>query len=268
MSPAASTSSTAGQIRIKSVPPQAVLRWLALGWRDLRRAGFPSLLHGIIVSVISIAAIALTFVYWQLLPGLMSGFVIVGPFLATGLYALSCRIEKNQPTSLQDAINAWRHGSRCLIFFGILLVLAASAWVLFSVAMFHLFIQVEINRPLDFFRYVLVQDNSQFILWTILGGLGSALAFAVTVCTLPLLVERDINTSDAIHASVRAVSENSLTMVIWALTILIIIGLSFITLMLGFIVLYPLLGHASWHVYRDLIDAESLNPRCEFPSDE
>ncbi len=266
MSPISDTTSAVDAVRIKTVPPTAILRWLSLGWRDLRQAGSASLLHGLIVTIVSLAITAETLVFWQLLPGSISGFVLVGPFLATGLYALSCRIEKGRPTSLRHAINAWRHGSRCLFLFGTLLILAATAWVLFSVAMFHFFIDVQINQPIDFLRHVLTQDEATFMLWTILGGLGSALTFAATVAALPLLVERDINTRDAVYASIRAVSENPVTMVAWAMTILVITGFSFLTLMLGFIILYPLLGHASWHVYRDLIDAEELAPRCEFPA--
>ena len=268
MSPISTTTSLADAIRLKTVSPAAILRWLSLGWRDLRRAGGASLLHGLIVCVISLAITAVTFVYWEVLPGAASGFVLIGPFLATGLYALSCRIEKGRSTSMRHAINAWRHGSRCLFVSGILLVLAATAWVVFSVAMFHFFIDVEINQPLDFLRHVLAQDDGTFMLWTILGGLGSALAFAASVGALPLLVERNIDTRDAVYTSLRAVGENPVTMVLWAMTILFITGLSFITLMLGFIVLYPLLGHASWHVYRDLIDADAIPPRCEFPAHE
>ncbi|MBT5268422.1 MAG: hypothetical protein HOL70_03145, partial [Candidatus Marinimicrobia bacterium] len=68
----------------------------------------------------------------------------------------------------------------------------------------------------------------------------------------------DVDTRQAIHASVRAVGHNPITMLWWAMTIMVLTGLSFITLMLGFIFLYPLLGHASWHVYRDLIDSSEL----------
>jgi uncharacterized membrane protein len=200
------------------------------------------------------------------LPGAVSGFVLVGPFLATGLYALSFRIENDRSTSIRDVIDAWRLASKCLFVVGILLVLAATAWVVFSVAMFHLFIDTRIDQPLDFLRHVLTQDDGTFMLWTILGGLGAALAFAVTVGALPLLVEREINTRDAVYASIRAVSQNPQTMVLWAMTIMFITGLSFITLMLGFILLYPLLGHASWHAYRDLIDADALPMRQEFPA--
>lgn len=259
MNPDASSATTASNPpSVREVSPQAILRWLALGWQDMLRAGAPSLLHGIIVSTVSLTILAITFLYWELLPGAVSGFVLIGPFLATGLYALSRRLEQGKSTSFADAIGAWRNGSKCLFTFGLLLLVAASAWVLFSVLMFYFFIATSIETPKDFLRYIITQDDFLFLLWTLLGGLGSALAFAITVVSMPLLVERDVNTKMAILTSIRAVGRNPITMVWWSMVILVITGISFFTLMLGFIVLYPLLGHASWHVYRDLVDADSL----------
>jgi uncharacterized membrane protein len=101
------------------------------------------------------------------------------------------------------------------------------------------------------------------MLWTILGALGSALAFSVTVVTLPLIVDREIDMKRAILTSIKAVGDNPVTMLWWAMVIMFITGLSFLTGMLGFIVLYPLLGHASWHAYRDVVDASALPLRTQ-----
>ena len=263
-----STKSATLDIKVKQAPPEQILRWLSKGWRDIRAAGAASLLHGLIVSIFSIAITAMALLYWKLLPGAVSGFVLIGPFLATGLYVLSCKIGKSESTSISDAINAWRYSSKCLMLFGTLLILGATAWVVFSVAMFHFFIPVDIDHPIDFIKYVLTQDEGTFMLWTILGGIGAALAFSMTVVGLPLLVERDVTTPTAVYASIRAVSENPMTMMLWAMVILMITGISFATLMLGFIVLYPLLGHASWYAYKDLVDAGALPLRAEFPANE
>ena len=243
---------------IRIVSSEAPFKWLEAGWRDFRKAGFPSLLHGVIVTVISIAILGITLSHWHLLPGAVSGFVLAGPVLATGLYALSRRIENGRSTSVKDAYNAWRHSSKCLFVFCLLLLFAATAWVVFSVIMFKFFIDVAINTPHDFVRYALTQNDLTFMLWTILGALGAALAFAITVVSMPLLIERDVNTKLAVLTSIRAVGNNPIVMLLWAMTIMIITGFSFITGMLGFILLYPLIGHASWHVYRDVVDADSL----------
>lgn len=246
---------------VREVSPGAVAKWLRLGWRDFRRAGWPSLMHGLIVAGMSLVIVEITLLFWPLLPGAVSGFLVVGPILATGLYALSRRHEKDQPSSRQDVFDAWRHGTRCLFRFGLLLVVGATTWVLLSMALFHYFVSAEIERPLDFLRYVIVQDDGVFLLWTVLAGLVAAVTFAITVVSVPLLVDRDVSTPLALATSVRAVAENPLPMALWALLILLATGFAVATLMIGFVVLYPVIGHASWHVYRDLVDASQLPPR-------
>lgn len=246
---------------VRQVSPDHVLRWIKLGWQDFVRAGWPSLLHGLIVFVASIGITLIALLYWPLLPGAVSGFVLVGPILATGLYALSQRLEQQQVPRLKDAVTAWRHGSNCLFRFGILLVLAGAAWVAVTAVLFHFFVEAEINQPEAFLNYVLVQNEYQFLLWAVLGGLGAALVFGLTVVSVPLLLDRDINTPNALKTSIRAVGENPITMGVWAVFILAATGFSILTLMLGFVVLYPVMGHASWHVYRDLVDSQDLAPR-------
>lgn len=246
---------------VRQVTPGAVSRWLRLGWRDFRRAGWPSLLHGLIVTGMSLVITGIALLFWPLLPGAISGFLVVGPILATGLYALSRRLEQGQPPSLRDVFYAWRRASRCLLRFGLLLVLGATAWVLFSMTLFHFFVDIQISGPGDFLRYVILQDEGLFLRWTILAGLVAAVAFALSVVSVPLLVDRDVNTPLALRTSVRAVSENPVTMTTWALFILVATAFSVATLMLGFIVVYPVLGHASWHVYREVVDAGRLTSR-------
>jgi len=250
---------------VREVTPGAIGRWLRLGWRDFRRAGWPSLTHGLIVTGASLVIIEIALLFWPLLPGAVSGFLVVGPILATGLYALSQRQEQGQQSSWRDVFHAWRNGTRCLFRFGLLLVLGATAWVLVSVVMFHFFVSAEIAGVTDFLRYVFLQDDRVFLLWTVLAGLVAAVSFAITVVSVPMLVDRNVTTPLALATSVRAVGENPVTMAAWALFILLATGFSVATFMLGFIVVYPVLGHASWHVYRDVVDASGLPPRPGLP---
>lgn len=246
---------------VREAPAGAVKRWVGLGWRDLRQAGWPSLLHGLIVTLASLVIVEIAVLFWPLLPGAVSGFLVLGPILATGLYALSRRLEQGRQPRVRDAVDAWRQGSHCLFRFGLLLVLVGTLWVMVSVLLFHFFVEADIERPRDFLRYVILQGDDTFMEWTVLAGLVAALVFALTVVSVPLLVDRDVTTKLALVASLRAVGENPVTMLWWALFLLVATGLSIATLMLGFLVLYPLMGHASWHVYRDLVDASELPPR-------
>lgn len=239
----------------------SIARWLRLGWRDFRQAGWPSLLHGLVVTGMSLVIIQVALYFWPLLPGAVSGFLVVGPVLATGLYALSRRRELGQPASMRDVFQAWRRGSRCLLRFGLLLVLVGTAWVLLSVVLFHFFVDAEIGGPMDFLRYVFQQDDRIFLLWTVLAGLVAAVMFALSVVSVPLLVDRDVTTPVALRTSIRAVSANPVLMTAWAIFILVATACSVATLMMGFIVIYPVIGHASWYVYRDVVDAGSLARR-------
>lgn len=235
-----------------------VFTWLKLGLRDIRASSGISLLHGILVVLFSYAVLATTLLRWELVIIAVSCFVFVGPFLATGLYAVSRALEQQQTPTFSNAVDAWRHASHCLFRFGLLLVFIGGWWVGLSAFLFYFFVDVSIADPMDFLRYVLTQQEDLFALWTILGGLYAAVTFAITVVTMPLLVDRDVNSWVAVQTSIRAVSENPVTMVAWAMVIMGLTAISLATGMLGFLVLYPLMGHASWHVYRDLVDASGL----------
>ncbi len=243
----------AASLSIRQVPLEHLGRWIVAGWRDMVRIGWPSYLHGLVVFVLSLVTLRIALVEVYLLPGVATAFVLVGPMLATGLYAMSRRLEKGRPAGLRDALCAWRTASRCLWRFSLLLVLIGAAWVGISALLFHLFAHIEITHLTDFVYYVLAQKTEHFILWTIAGGLVAALMFGITVVSVPLLLDRDVTTGEAILASIRAVGENPAPMTFWALFIGLTTALCLVTAMAGFIVLYPLMGHASWHLYRDLV---------------
>lgn len=227
----------------------------------MRRAGWPSLLHGLIITVASLVVVEVAVLFWPLLPGAVSGFLFVGPILSTGLFSLSKQLESGQRPRTKDAVDAWRRGSRCLFRLGLLLVLVATVWVGITKLVFHFLVDAEIERPLDFLRYVVMQGNETFMEWTVLAGLVVALVFSLTVVSVPLLVDRDVNAKLALVTSLRTVSENPITMLVWALFLLFATTLSLATVMLGFVLLYPLMGHASWHAYRELVDASGLPAR-------
>jgi uncharacterized membrane protein len=252
---------TTTDIPVRPVPIGRPLRWLALGWRDFTRAFWPSLLHGLIVALGGLAIIWVTLYHWYLLPGAVTGFVLVGPVLATGLYALSRSIENGEPPRLRQACSAWRCGTRPLFWLGAMLALAGTAWVLVSATLFALFVDDSLDTPLQFLRYVVGQDDLVFLLWVVLGGLGAALIFAATVVSAPLLLDREVEFRSALLTSLRAVGESPAAMALWAALIMLATAVSMATLMLGFVLAIPVFGHATWHAYRDVVDAQALTPR-------
>jgi uncharacterized membrane protein len=244
---------------VRTVSVQRPFVWLRLGWRDFKRTPWASMLHGIVISAGGVAILAASFERWYLLPGAISGFVLVGPILATGLYEQSRLLSRGKRPTFADAVHAWQRGTRPLVWLGALLALAGTFWVLFSAGMFALFVKTPIDGPMGFLRYVVMsQPNYLFILWSMAGGLGAAIVFASTAVSPPLLLGRIISLRAAILTSVRAVGENPVAMLIWAGIIMMAMALSFATAMVGFVITVPVLGHATWHAYRDLVDTSSV----------
>jgi uncharacterized membrane protein len=247
---------------VREVPLTRPFRWLALGLRDLQRAPGPSLFHGLVVAAGGWAIFAITAKLWYLLPGAFSGFVLIGPILATGLYELSRRMAAGESATLRDAMRAWSRGTRPLVQLGLLLALAATGWVLASSVLIALFVQAPITGVESFVRHVVLSQSSNlFYLWVLLGGIGAALIFAGTVVSAPLLLDREIDFASAVLTSVRAVGANPLAMALWAAIIMLASLASLLSLMLGFVVAVPVIGHATWHAYRDVVDAETWPPR-------
>ena len=108
---------------------------------------------------------------------------------------------------------------------------------------------------------VLSQGSNLFPLWLMAGGLGASLVFALTVVSAPLLLDRDTDLATALLVSVRAVGANPGTMAFWATCIMLGTALSMFTAMLGFVIAIPVIGHATWHAYRDTVDAGALPAR-------
>ena len=247
---------------IRSVPVLRPFRWLALGWRDFLRAPGASLFHGVVVALGGWIILGITARYWYLLPGAFSGFLLVGPILATGLYELSRRLERGERATLHEAIGAWRRGTRPLVWLGLILVLAGTGWVLVSTILFALFVKAPITGLDSILRHLILSEGSNlFPVWLAFGGVGAALVFAVTVVSAPLLLDRDVDMTSAIATSVRAVGENPIAMAVWAAIIMVATGLAAATLLAGFAIAIPVIGHATWHAYRDVVDASALPPR-------
>jgi uncharacterized membrane protein len=233
--------------------------WLALGWRDFLRAPATGLIHGAFVALGGWAVLWASIYYWWLAPGAFSGFVLLGPILATGLYELSRLQNRGEDPGLAAAIAAWQRGARPLVGMGILLALLGALWVLASALLFTLFVSTPLQGPIAFVRYAAAgQGTLLFTLWAILGGLGVAIVFSLTAVSPPLLLGRRVGLRRALLTSVRAVGENPLPMFVWALVILAATSLSLATAMLGFLISVPVLGHASWHAYRDLVDTDGV----------
>lgn len=236
-----------------SVTLRSPLHWLALGWADLRRNPLPGLAHGVLIAVFGALLLWIARERFWLLAGAFSGFLIVAPILATGLYAVSRAGESGHRIGLGDVLALWRSGDGRLVRFGLLLGLAGTGWVLTSAGLITAWSPQPIHQPLDFLRHVvLVPEIGLFEAWLLLGVLLAAPVFASTVVALPMLVDKPVTVGAAVAQSWRAVASHPGPAVLWAVLIALLVGLGMLTALLGLVVVIPWLGHASWHAYRDL----------------
>ena len=255
---------------VRTIALTRPLHWLALGWRDMLRCGWISLAHGLALAVVGAALLVVAHDRFWLLAGAFSGFLLVAPVLATSLYALSRALERGDEASVGVVLKTWlnwqdNHFSKwgndywCLVQFGALLALAGTGWLLTSAALITLMAPAPITTPADFVQHVvLARDGFLFELWLAMGGVLAAPIFASTAIAMPLLLDRRVTLLQAVLTSWRAVLSNPLPMALWAALIMGLTLLGLAPALLGLVVVIPVLGHASWHAYRDLVDASAL----------
>ena len=200
--------------------------------------------------------------------------MVLAPVLATSLYAMSRAIERGEQVNLQLLVSTWTRWHLklqtqpdsywALIRFGLLLGLAAIGWVFTSSAFIELMAPVPIETPMDFVRHIVAsQEHHLFELWLALGGLMAAPLFASSVVSMPLLLDRRVSVLEAVLTSWKAVLTYPVTMALWAFLLMGMTALGIFSLYLGLILVVPLLGHASWHAYRELVDVSEWPSRLD-----
>jgi uncharacterized membrane protein len=249
------------------------LEWLALAWHDMARCGWLSFAHGLVLTLVGWLILLVAHDRFWLLAGALSGFLVLAPILATSLYALSRALERGEAANLgvvQSTWFTWQRAHRnkwgndywCLVQFGALLALASTGWVITSAAFITLLAPVPIATPLDFIHHVVLAKNGVlFEAWLALGGVLAAPIFASTAIAVPLLLDRRVSLYRAVLLSWHVVLANPLPMALWAALIMGFTLLGMASGLLGLIAVVPMLGHASWHAYRALVDASTLPPR-------
>lgn len=241
---------------IHRVAETRVPRWLAAGWRDFRAHTAVSLGYGTLVLMLLYAALWLSWQAPQFILSFFSGLLLVGPFLATGFYEISRRREVGEPVSLRPVLFAWRRNTAGFALFAVFVGILALVWIRFTSVLAALaFIgSAPGGFALDF--PTLFQSRAGLTFLAVFLLCGAMLAAAVFTCSavaLPMLLDRGASPVTAIAASVRAVRDNPAAMTVWAATIVALTGIGMATGLLALIVVLPLIGHATWHAYRDMI---------------
>ena len=239
---------------IRRVEAGAIADWLSAGWRDLRRGGLASLFYG---ACFAAAGGLMQVVFAQayaLFAGLATGFLLLGPFLAMGLYELSRQRELGMTPRLAPSLAAWRSNLTNVGLFAALLVIVLLVWARASIVIFALFFMGGLPTFADVVRAVLTFAQPVFALvYFSVGGFFAVFVFAISVVAVPLMLDRNEDAISAMLVSLATVAKNPLPMLIWAALIVILAGIGFVTAFVGLVVTMPILGHATWHAYRAII---------------
>lgn len=235
----------------RKLDAKAPLRWLRQGWADLKAAPRQSLAYGLVMLLMSYAVSLSSWLLgnvWVFV-GLLSGFIFFGPILAMGLYAVSRELEEGRKPQLSQC---FREGLRHLgnqVVFAIVLLIVLLIWAR-AASMVHVFFPTESDPA--------VEDLLLFFgVGTTIGALFSGVVFCASAFALPMMMDKRVDAVTAVVTSVNAVLRNKWPMALWATMIVLSVLLSFATALLGLAIALPLVGHATWHAYRETIDASA-----------
>jgi uncharacterized membrane protein len=232
-------------------------RWLAKGWQDIRAAPGYSLRYGALIVLISWLVILLTRVAHLtfLVPFLTSGFFLLAPILAIGLYRMSSHLERGEPLENCQVIEAIRSNQAQLGIATGFLIIIMQLWILASVFLFIMLFNEPFPTWENFLPVVVSSgEHTTLIAALVLTGAFFALcAFCVSAITIPMIIDRPVDGFTAARTSFKAVFRNWLAMLLWAGLLVLIVGAGLSTFYVGLLLAVPWVGHATWHAYRDLV---------------
>ncbi|MBU3648824.1 MAG: DUF2189 domain-containing protein [Limnohabitans sp.] len=238
------------------------LQWLALAWRDLERCPLVGGVHGLILAVAGGLFSWLYHDHYWWIVALIASCMMIAPLLAVGMYQVSRMLERGEEPTLADAMRVWLCGDLRLVQFGALLALCSLGWLITSALLVHWMMPATVERPLDFLRLVVLQKQfGAFEVWMLLSGFMASQVFASSVVTIPLLLDHPrLGLWQAVGTSWRVVAKNPVAMGMWAMLLCLFTLLGVGSAFLGLLFVVPMLGHASWHAYRDLVAQEEPTP--------
>lgn len=241
--------------RIRQVPALRPLHWLQSGWQDLMGHPGPSLMYGLLVTVAGWAIVTLAAPHAELFTSVVSGFVLIAPLIAAGIYELTRQREAGEQASFINSVKSLKRNASSIADFGVVLVLAGILWERVAAVMFALSYGGDMGSVTDFVSDVFFSGKywGVVIAWLLSGAVLASVVFSITVIGMPMVIDRNADVVTAMITSVKAVFLNLPAMAVWALIIVSLTGLGMALALVGLVVVMPLLGHATWCAYKDLV---------------
>ena len=243
---------------------------LRRGWEDFKAMPSHAIILCVIYPVLGLVLFRMVLGYsvLPLLFPLAAGFTLIGPFAALGLYELSRRRERGEEAAAWHAIHVLRAPSfGAMLELGILLLVLFVTWIAAADAIYIATFGHALAASIpDFATRVLMtpQGWSLIIVGCGVGFLFAVVALCVSVVSFPLMLDRHATAIDAIRTSLRAVVKNPVAMAAWGLIVAVLLVIGSLPLFVGLAVVLPVLGHATWHLYRKVVEPDP-NPPQEQP---
>jgi uncharacterized membrane protein len=238
---------------VQPIPTTAAFEFLAAGWKDMRATGYRGVVYGVIFVVMGYAIQLVYENLWQMTMGMTAGFFLLGPFLCCGIYDLSRQHDRGYKPNVSASTLSWSRNWKSIAFFAAILTFFMIVWARVSVVLFALFGAHNYPDLRQMIAKVVSLDNLEFlIVWSGVGFVFASLVFAISVISVPMLLDRGTDTMESIFASAKALWNNPGAMLIWALSIAVIIGVGLIFFLPLVAITAPLIGHATWHAYKRL----------------
>jgi uncharacterized membrane protein len=227
------------------------LRWLRRGGGDLWAAKTIGLFYGLCFWLMALVLGAVFRNMPEYTLSMASGCLLVGPFLALGLYEVSRRREAGMPPSLALSLTCWDRHLSSMGLLVLLLIVLELLWGRASLVVFAVFFNTGMPSTTGVLQAVFNFQNWEFLLvYALVGGVFAALVFGVGVVAIPMILDRDTDAISAAITSFQVVFENPLVMLYWGLLMTSLVAVALLPWGLGLVVVGPWLGHASWHAYR------------------
>jgi uncharacterized membrane protein len=240
--------------QIHHITADRPLAWLGLGWQDMQRNPIPSLAYGLLFAICGDVVLVLTLPHPHLFMVALSGFFLIAPLLAGGLYEISRQLSAGRQITFIESLAPWRQKNDSMAMLGLTLAIVGLTWERVSAVLFAIFAGNVADMQVFVQNVLHSGGHTTFIaLWLLAGAILALLVFSLTVVAVPMLLDRDTDIATAMMTSLRATALNLEVLILWAAIIVALTLLGFATLLFGLIVLMPLLGHASWHAYREIV---------------
>ncbi len=228
--------------------------WIRHGIDDFRQAPVLSLLYGVLFAGLCAGVYLLIRQVPWYTTGYLTGLVVVGPFLAAGLYAASRAIERGDSPGISASLSLIMQRRTYLALFSLMLAMVMAAWIRLSAVLFAVKFST-LSPSVEAYTHMFTSSDGWITLsfFVAIGFLLAAVVFVISAVAIPLILDKDADFVTAMQTSYRAVTSNPGAMVVWALSIVALTAIGIATAFVGFAVIFPVLGYATWHSYRALM---------------